>query len=77
MNKTETLEKIAQKLRIHAFRMTTESRSGHPSTCASSAELMSCLFFDEMRYNIQNPFDWANDEFVLSKGHAAVRAEGQ
>ena len=24
-----------------------------------------------MRYNIANPFDWANDEFVLSKGHAA------
>ena len=70
-NKTEALEKIAQKLRIHAFRMTTESRSGHPTTCSSSAELMACLFFDEMRYNIQNPHDWANDEFVLSKGHAA------
>ena len=71
MNKTEALEEIAQKLRIHAFRMTTEARSGHPTTCSSSAELMACLFFDEMRYNIQNPHDWANDEFVLSKGHAA------
>ncbi len=70
-NKTEALKKIAQKLRIHAFRMTTEARSGHPTTCASSAELMACLFFDEMKYNIHNPNDWANDEFVLSKGHAA------
>ena len=70
-NKTEALEKIARKLRIHAFRMTTQARSGHPTTCSSSAELMACLFFDEMRYNIENAFDWSNDEFVLSKGHAA------
>jgi len=35
------------------------------------AELMACLFFDEMRYNIKNPHDDANDEFVLSKGHAS------
>ena len=37
----------------------------------SIAEIMACLFFDEMRYNIKDPFDWANDELVLSKGHAA------
>jgi len=29
------------------------------------------LFFDEMRYNIKNPNDLANDEFILSKGHAS------
>ena len=32
---------------------------------------MACLFFDEMRYNVENANDWSNDEFVLSKGHAA------
>jgi transketolase len=35
------------------------------------ADLMACLFFDEMRYNPADPNDWANDELVLSKGHAA------
>jgi transketolase len=71
MDKKEALAKIAQRLRIHSFQMTTRAGSGHPTTCSSIAELMACLFFDEMRYNIHDPYDWSNDEFVLSKGHAA------
>ncbi len=71
MDKKKALEKIAQRLRIHSFKMTTKAGSGHPTTCSSMAELAACLFFDEMRYNIHDPFDWSNDEFVLSKGHAA------
>ena len=71
MDKKKALEKIAQRLRIHSFKMTTTAGSGHPTTCSSMAELAACLFFDEMRYNIHDPYDWSNDEFVLSKGHAA------
>ncbi|NQT79633.1 MAG: transketolase [Candidatus Aminicenantes bacterium] len=71
MDKKEALEKIAKRLRIHSLRMTTKAGSGHPTTCLSMAELITCLFFDEMKYNPENPDDWANDELVLSKGHAA------
>lgn len=71
MDKKKALVKIAQRLRIHSFKMTTKAGSGHPTTCSSMAELAACLFFDEMRYNIHDPYDWSNDEFVLSKGHAA------
>ncbi|MCJ7643781.1 MAG: transketolase, partial [Candidatus Aminicenantes bacterium] len=71
MTKTEILEQIAGKLRIHSLKMTTRAGSGHPTTCLSAADLMACLFFSEMRYNVNDPVDWANDEFVLSKGHAA------
>lgn len=71
MEKREVLEKIAKKLRIHSLKMTAKAGSGHPTTCMSIAELMSCLFFDEMKYNPEDPDDWANDELVLSKGHAA------
>jgi transketolase len=35
------------------------------------ADLAACLFFGEMRYNVSDSEDWGNDEFVLSKGHAA------
>ncbi len=65
------LEKIARRLRIHSLKMTTAAGSGHPTTCLSCAEIMACLFFHEMRYDIKDPFAWSNDEFVLSKGHAA------
>ncbi|HLC32691.1 MAG TPA: transketolase, partial [Candidatus Nanoarchaeia archaeon] len=65
------LKQIANRLRHHVLHMTTRAGSGHPTTCLSSAELMACLFFSEMKYNVNNPQDLANDEFVLSKGHAA------
>jgi transketolase len=71
MARTEHLRKIATRLRIHSLRMTTASGSGHPTTCLSAADLAACLFFREMRWNAKDPDDPANDELVLSKGHAA------
>lgn len=71
MEKTDALELIANKLRIHSLKTTSEAGSGHPTTCMSMAEIAACLFFDEMQYNIADPYDWGNDELVLSKGHAA------
>ncbi len=71
MTKPDVLRKIAARLRIHSLRMTTRAGSGHPTTCLSMADLTACLFFSEMRYNVNDPEDWGNDEFVLSKGHAA------
>ena len=65
------LQYRAEMLRIHSINMTSASASGHPTTCMSAAEIMSVLFFDEMRYDPSNPDSLANDEFVLSKGHAA------
>jgi transketolase len=71
MPKTEILSEIARKLRIQSLKMTARAGSGHPTTCLSAAEIMACLFFDEMRYDIRDAGNPANDEFVLSKGHAA------
>lgn len=53
--------------------MTKASNSGHPTSCASMAELMSVLFFDEsgMHYDAKVPNNFTADRFVLSKGHAA------
>ena len=61
----------ATRMRIHSVRSTTRAGSGHPTTCASAAEIMSALFFDAMRYDPQDPASEANDVFILSKGHAA------
>ena len=65
------LMNIATRLRIDSVRSTTEAGSGHPSTCASAAELMAALFFAEMRYDPGDAANPDNDRFVLSKGHAA------
>jgi transketolase len=66
-----TLKNLATQLRIDSVRSTSEAGSGHPTTCLSAAEIMSTLFFSEMRYDPKNPRDPDNDRFVLSKGHAA------
>lgn len=69
------LRDLATKLRIHSVKMTCASKSGHPTTCSSMAELMSVLFFRVMKYKDpkihKEQRDPANDRFVLSKGHAA------
>ncbi|CAB3361572.1 Hypothetical predicted protein [Cloeon dipterum] len=67
----QELRDIANKLRIHSISSTSASKSGHPTSCASIAELMSVLFFHTMRYKVSAPKDASSDRFVLSKGHAA------
>ncbi|KAG2455210.1 TKTL2 protein, partial [Polypterus senegalus] len=49
----------------------TFSRSLHPTSCCSAAEIMSVLFFNTMKYKPLDPRNPSNDRFVLSKGHAA------
>jgi len=71
MARIDDLRKIATRLRVHCLRMTTAAGSGHPTSCLSAADIAASLFFSEMRWNTKDPRDPANDEFVLSKGHAA------
>jgi transketolase len=66
-----TLHDKAARLRIDSVRSTTEAGSGHPTSCASAAEIMSVLFYSVMRYDPRDPHRQDSDVFVLSKGHAA------
>jgi transketolase len=65
------LKNIATRLRIDSLRATSESASGHPTTCFSAADLVAAVFFAEMRFDPKNPQHPLADRFVLSKGHAA------
>ena len=56
------LKQMANKLRMHSIISTTVAGSGHPTSCLSCADIMSVLFFSHIH---------KNDEFILSKGHAA------
>src|SRR6266513_393307 len=67
----ETLQEKGRRLRIHSLTSTTEAGSGHPSSCLSAADLVSVIFFREMRFDPHDPKNPANDRFFLSKGHAA------
>jgi transketolase len=67
----EKIGDIANALRREVIEMTATAGSGHPTSCMSCAEIMSTLFFHEMKYDVKNANNPDNDEFILSKGHAA------
>ena len=67
----QQLKSIADRLRIHSMRATTQAGSGHPTSCLSAADLVAALFFHAMRFDPKRPQDPRADRFVLSKGHAA------
>ncbi len=67
----EVLRKIAQELRIDVLDMVYHARSGHLGGAFSIIEVLTALYFVEMRYQPQQPHDPDRDRFVLSKGHTA------
>ena len=67
----EPLNEMARKLRREVIRMTTEAGSGHATSSLSCADMVSALFFHEMRWDPATPRARDMDTFVLSKGHAA------
>ncbi|VBB09184.1 Hypothetical protein LUCI_4470 [Lucifera butyrica] len=65
------LEKIASHIRMGIIGSVYHAKSGHPGGSLSIVELLTYLYFAEMKIDIKNP-KWADrDRFVLSKGHAA------
>ncbi|MBS6396435.1 MAG: transketolase [Clostridiales bacterium] len=69
MNTTE-LKQMANHLRFRAVDMVYKGKDGHPGPALSIADIVTTLYFDEMRIDPQNP-DWEDrDRFILSKGHA-------
>lgn len=67
----QVLQDKATLLRIDSVLATTEAGSGHPTSCASAADIVSVLFYSVMRFDPRNPRRSDSDVFVLSKGHAA------
>ena len=59
------LKNIATRLRIDSIRATSESGTGHPTSCMSMADVTAALFFAEMRYDPKNPKNTESDRFVL------------
>jgi len=51
--------------------MLTEAKSGHPGGSLSAIDLITALFYNEMRGIDPSHIDGERDHFILSKGHAA------
>ena len=67
-------EEVFKKTRIvrrHIIEMTAKAASGHPGGSLSATDILCCLYFYKMKYDVSRP-EWEDrDRFILSKGHAA------
>ena len=64
------LQKIATDIRLGIVEAVFNAKSGHPGGALSSADILACLYFDELNIDPQNPQMENRDRFVLSKGHS-------
>lgn len=70
---TKELAKISSQVRRDIVRMVTAAKSGHPGGSMGIADVMTALYFSEMKHD---PATWkrnakGQDAFILSAGHLA------
>lgn len=63
------LQIAACKIRMGAIEGVYHAKSGHPGGSLSAADVLTYLYFKEMRVDPTRPADEDRDRFVLSKGH--------
>ena len=61
----------AANIRKGIIESTFNAKSGHPGGSLSIADILSYLYFREMKVDVSNPRWEGRDRLVLSKGHAA------
>ena len=65
------LANTARLIRLDVLDMIYTAGSGHLGGSLSSADILACLYFRQMRLKADDPCWPARDRFLLSKGHAA------
>ena len=65
------LKKTAAKIRIGIITAVSSAGSGHPGGSLSLTDILTFLYFHEMRIDPKDPKNPQRDRFVLSKGHCS------
>ena len=68
----ENLQNKAFNIRKNILEMIFTASSGHPGGALSCADLLTALYFSEMKIDKDCPQDKNRDRLVLSKGHASA-----
>src|SRR5215210_2198080 len=71
MEGPELWRELGQQLRVDSIRAAALTKSGHPTSSMSAADLMAVLLANYLRYDFDQPDDPRNDHLVFSKGHAS------
>ena len=65
------LEQKAKKIREDIVNQVYYAKSGHPGGSLSIADILTVLYFYELKINENNPYWEERDRVVLSKGHCS------
>src|ERR687885_566680 len=71
MNDAERWRELGQQLRVDSIRSAAVTKSGHPTSSMSAADLMAVLLAKYLHYDFDEPDQPNNDRLVFSKGHAS------
>lgn len=68
----KNLHKTADFLRINILKVANRSKSAHIGSCLSIIDVLTYLYFQELRIDPKKPDRIDRDYFILSKGHGAM-----
>lgn len=65
------LQEIAKKMRIDIITNLHKVQTGHPGGSLSAVEILTVLYFNQMKIDCDTPACPDRDRFIASKGHCA------
>ena len=71
MTDAERWRELGQQLRVDSIRAAAVTKSGHPTSSMSAADLMAVLLAKYLHYDFDRADDPRNDHLIFSKGHAS------
>ncbi|MBK9294910.1 MAG: transketolase [Oligoflexia bacterium] len=66
---SQQLKKTALESRKIILKMLTEAGNGHPGGSLSAIDIITALYFNEIKHDPKNPKWEGRDYFILGKGH--------
>ena len=71
MTEVDNWRELGQQLRVDSIRAANVTKSGHPTSSMSAADLMAVLMSKYLHYDYDQPENPNNDHLIFSKGHAS------
>ena len=76
MNRTQTLNRAADNIRILAAAAVEKAKSGHPGGAMGGADFVNVLYAEFLEYDPENPGWEGRDRFFLDPGHMSPMLYG-
>src|SRR5262245_17851002 len=71
MTEVDNWRELGQQIRVDSIRAANVTKSGHPTSSMSAADLMAVLMSKYLHYDFDQPANPNNDHLIFSKGHAS------